>query len=145
MKINWGTSIVIAFVLFAAMLTYYMIRGANNQVELVTDDYYEQEIKYQDLIDSKANAAKLLPLKTKKIGTDLHVFYPEDLPQNNTTGTLEFYRPNNKKLDFTIPVEYTQNTAQVIHSINLVAGRWVLKISIQSHDQNFFWERNIRI
>ena len=62
MKINWGTGIVLAFIGFIAFIMYFVISMNINkdyQHDLVTDDYYKEELEYQNDIDKEENANNL--------------------------------------------------------------------------------------
>ena len=51
LQISWGTGIVIAFAIFMAVTVSTAVYMMNQDVNLVADDYYDQEIKYQQQID----------------------------------------------------------------------------------------------
>lgn len=143
MKINWGTGIVISLVLFAAMLTYYMIRGAQNPSDLVTEDYYEQEIKYQDRIDYTANANALGALQITKNVSSISIRFPEGFNSAAATGKIHFYKPNNAKIDFDIALKIDENNSQEISTTQVIKGQWVLKTLMQSGGKNYYWENKI--
>lgn len=145
MKINWGTGIVISLVLFAAMLTYYMIRGAQNPSDLVTEDYYEQEIKYQDRIDFTKNANDLGALEISIENKELKILFPTGFNSANATGKIHFYRPNKANIDFDVPLKIEANNAQSIDISTIVKGRWVLKIDMQAAGKNYYWENPITL
>jgi len=81
MKINWGTAVVIAFVCFAAfILTFVFLATTQKKYdhELVTQNYYEQEIHLQNDIDSQNLANKLqynLEISSSNKGVLIH--FPE--------------------------------------------------------------------
>ena len=50
MKINWGTGLVIGMVLFIAFIMFMVITMMTDKKyshDLVTEDYYQKEIVYQ--------------------------------------------------------------------------------------------------
>lgn len=145
MKINWGTGIVIALVLFAAMLTYYMIRGAQNPSDLVTEDYYEQEIKYQDRIDYIKNAQELGALQVEKEAGQLRITFPVGFNNSDASGKIHFYRPNNAAIDFEVPLKLDANNEQIFDVSKVVQGRWVLKTQLQASGKNYYWEDQITL
>lgn len=51
MRFNWGTGITVSLVAFVGMMAWFATRAVNNSEELVTEDYYKQEIAYQSEID----------------------------------------------------------------------------------------------
>lgn len=143
MKINWGTGITISLVLFAAMLTYYMIRGAQNPSDLVTEDYYEQEIKYQDRIDYTKNANELGALEIQKENGLLKIIFPVGFNSASATGKIHFYRPNNAAMDFDLPLRIEAQNAQTINTTEVIKGRWTIKTEMQAAGKNYYWENKI--
>ena len=52
MKINWGTGIVLAFIGFISFIMYFVVNMNTNKKydhDLVTEDYYKQELEFQKL------------------------------------------------------------------------------------------------
>jgi len=132
MKINWGTGIVIGFVLFIGFIMFMvvtMLTDKNFNHDLVTPDYYNQELKYQEEIDAEKNAQKLsenVSIRNSKEG--ITISFPKDLKFSNIKGNVSFYRPSNKKLDFDIPIVLSSNKL-LIPDNRLVEGRWDIKVN----------------
>ncbi|MBQ0741490.1 FixH family protein, partial [Aquimarina celericrescens] len=62
MKLNWGTSIVIAFVLFIGFIMFMVVQMLSNkelEYDLVVESYYQKELTFQEDLDSAQNAADL--------------------------------------------------------------------------------------
>ena len=69
MKLNWGTGIVIAFGLFMTFILFFVFKVQSNSKydnELVTENYYQQELKFQSNIDKEENSKNLKTLRTLK-------------------------------------------------------------------------------
>ena len=132
MKINWGTGIVIGFVLFIGFIMFMvvtMLTDKNFNHDLVTPDYYNQELKYQEEIDAEKNAQKLsenVSIRNSKEG--ITISFPKDLKFSNIKGNVSFYRPSNKKLDFDIPIVLSSDKL-LIPDNRLVEGRWDIKVN----------------
>ena len=60
-KFTWGHGVVIALLVFMAFILSMLFLFPNGQKnsEMVTDNYYEEELKYQDVIDAKKRADNL--------------------------------------------------------------------------------------
>ncbi|MBK7086384.1 MAG: FixH family protein [Flavobacteriales bacterium] len=56
---NWGKGLAIAMIAFAGMLAYFLVLAAQNPEPLIAEDYYEQELKYQDRIDAGSRTLAL--------------------------------------------------------------------------------------
>ncbi len=62
MKLNWGTAVVIAMISFMVFILTFVYRSAvmdEYQHELVSEDYYGDELHYQEEIDKLNNASAL--------------------------------------------------------------------------------------
>ena len=99
MKFNWGTGIVLSFIIFALSIAFIIVFPFNQKVDLVTDDYYQKELKYQEQID-KNSRTKLLDdqltlIQNKKT---LEIQYPRDY--GKISGEINFYRPSDSGKDF---------------------------------------------
>ena len=64
MKISWGTGIVIGIVVFVVFTLSMTVIFMTQDVHLVTDNYYEKTLTYQDEID-KQSRTKALDDKVK--------------------------------------------------------------------------------
>ena len=144
MKINWGTAIVIAFVLFAAFITYFMVRGAQNRVDLVSPDYYDQETKYQERINNQARAKQLgnIIFQASESG-DLVIVFPASFSGNAATGIIHFYKPDNADFDQKIPLAIDAENKQLIKSADMIKGLWYVKIDAQLNGIGYYWEESI--
>ncbi len=146
MKISWGTGIVLAFVAFIIFILYFVfLASTRNQAnhDLVTREYYKEELAYQQEIDAQQNALVYAKATTfRKTGEGLMITFPEDFNFDNTDGTVSLYRPSNKQLDFDLPVSLS-NTHLLIPDKQLVDGRWDIRISWSHNDQNYLIKESI--
>jgi nitrogen fixation protein FixH len=134
MRINWGTSIVIAFALFISFILYFVIKVQSNSKydnELVVDEYYKKDAKFGAEMVRVQNAADLSekPAITASNG-QVTIVFPKIYNADKITGKVSLYRPSNKKLDFEIPLSLTNSTL-LIPKKSLVGGRWDITIDWQ--------------
>lgn len=144
MKINWGTAIVIAFVAFISFIMYFVISMSTNKKfdhDLVTEDYYQQELKYQDDINKVQNAKKLNQnIEFKKTDEGIILSFPKDLNTNNIKGKVFLYRPSNKQLDFEMPISLSNHNL-LIPDNSLLDGRWDIKIDWSYKTDEFMFKK----
>ncbi len=77
-----------------------IIRVSGERIELVTEDYYEKELKYQDEINALRNAATLKKEMTfEQKGNQVLIQLPLALIQDSIKGSVHFYKPSDKKGD----------------------------------------------
>ncbi len=132
MKLNWGTSIVIAFIAFIGFILFFVIRMATEnraQHDLVTEEYYRAELGYQKEIDAEKNALDDgLQLRVQKSADGLKITFPTTLNIETIKGTVSLYRPSNKHLDFDLPVSLS-SAHLLVPDKRLLDGRWDIKIA----------------
>lgn len=140
MKINWGTGIVIAIVLFMSFILYFVITMTTNpkyEFDLVVEDYYKKEIGFQDELDARNNAARLaykIEVTHDDSGVQLNI--PEEISSQMSDGKVFFYRLNQKELDFELPIDLTQNQMQIPAEM-LKNGRWDITISWEMNGKKY--------
>ena len=77
---NWGYKIMLVYIIFIAGIMFLVFKSSSQKVELVTGNYYEQELKYQQKIDQSERAEALsAPLKYELNGNDLSVVFPSEM------------------------------------------------------------------
>lgn len=108
---NWGSWIIVAFVLFAVFVATLVTLCVTTDISLVTRDYYKEELAYQQQLDRKQNANGLEVMPDIVInGTDLEVHYP-DLG-SITSGVVTLFRPSDASLDLEFPILPTGGVIQ---------------------------------
>ncbi|MEO8235146.1 MAG: FixH family protein [Flavobacterium sp.] len=148
MKINWGTSIVIAFVLFASFILYFVLTVESSSKydnELVVEEYYKHDAKFGDEMVRIQNAENL---KLKPVITDvsdvISIQFPNTFIPKDIKGKVSLYRPSNKKLDFEIPISLSSSTL-LIPKKSLVGGRWDINMEWQYDGKSYLTKEVIYI
>jgi hypothetical protein len=147
MKFNWGTGLIIAFSLFAAGMIYLVSLCTKQNEDLVSIDYYKQEIQYQSRIDAQKNAAMLSSGEVIKYNDSLQKIdlqLPPEFKTAKVSGTLHFFKPDDASLDFTASIS-TDNSLQVIPVPKLKKGFWRAKVQWNSRSIDYYHEQNVLI
>ena len=146
MKLNWGFGIVLAFIGFIAFILYFVIIASTDQRadhNLVTDEYYQEELKYQEEINALENSRNLnVHFKFEQTTEGLHITIPETVRQQNSEGTVSLYRPSNKQLDFDLAISLS-NSHLLIPDNRLLGGRWDIKIRWKHLDKDYLVKESI--
>ena len=147
MKINWGTGIVIVIAAFISFIMYFVITMSTNNkysYDLVTDNYYQQELQYQKQIEAEKNAKNLIEnVKLKHSEFGLTVNFPKDLDYKMINGKVFLYRPSNKQLDFEIPISIS-NTYLLVPEKRLLDGRWNINIAFKYNNKEYLIKEEIQ-
>ena len=130
-KISWPTGIILAlsaFIIFILSFVYKATFMSQYDHHLVSDDYYRDEINYQQEINKLNKAAALKEdLTLTKVPEGLLIKFPAEFDSEKITGTISFQRPSNDKIDFQLPIKLIASN-YLISNENLVDGRWNAKI-----------------
>lgn len=129
---TWGHGIVIALGLFMAFILFMIFiftRGWQN-AEMISENYYEDELAYQKVIDAKKNA-ETLPLKPEFFQNidGIKIFFkPGNLPDSKRV-KFQLFRTDDAKLDVkNEAVLDAQNALQIPKKI-LIPGSYTLKVT----------------
>ncbi|MBT8288464.1 MAG: FixH family protein [Flavobacteriaceae bacterium] len=146
MKLNWGFGIVIAFVLFISFIMFFVIKMNTDEKydhDLVTEEYYKEELQYQKTIDKEANAKALkINVKWEKSNDGLLIEFPSDLDYKKITGKVFLYRPSNKQLDMEVQISLS-NHYLLIPDKRLLDGRWNIFIDWQYNQTEYYYKAEI--
>lgn len=143
---NWGKGIVVAIILFVSFIMFFVIKMTTNNDynhDLVTDKYYEKELKYQEKIDASQNAKELgEKILFDKTADGLIITFPKQLQGKSLEGKVFLYRPSDKQLDFEIPLSNVQDYL-LVPDKSLLGGRWNISIEVTQDKKNYFFTEEI--
>ncbi len=138
--------VVIAFIGFISFIMYFIITmNVNNKYDhdLVTDNYYAEELAYQNDID-KLEMSKTLKenISYEKTADGLMIKFPDAIDIKKVTGKVFLYRPSNKQLDFEANISLSKPYL-LIPDNRLVDGRWNIKIDWQYNGKSYLYKTPI--
>ncbi len=146
MKINWGTSIVLAIAAFISFIMYFVVSMSTDKSmehDLVTEEYYKKELDFQSRLDRQLNAQNLVQdIRIKKTTEGLLLIFPEDLNFQNIEGSVFLYRPSNKQLDIELPLSLSSHK-MLIPEKHLVGGRWNIEINWNYFEESYYFKEEL--
>ncbi|MFM2207852.1 MAG: hypothetical protein RL213_1827 [Bacteroidota bacterium] len=146
MKINWGFGITLAALSFVAFILSLVYRCSKEEVDLVSERYYENELNYQQRINSKANVVQEgMEIAIDQRPDRIRLEFPSKVSRVSAEGTIAFYKPDAKRLDFNLPISLNDSAIQEISIADLQRGHWQLQISWNSGNVSYYQEKEIRI
>ncbi|MFD1292464.1 FixH family protein [Lutibacter holmesii] len=145
-KISWPTGIIIAiasFVIFILSFVYKVTFLPEYDHHLVSDDYYMEELNYQQEIDKQNKGIDLEENVTlTKVDKGLLISFPSEFDYSKISGNIDFLRLSNDKIDFSTPIKLSSNDL-LIEDKNLVEGRWDVKIEWTVNDVTYLLKEKI--
>lgn len=146
MKISWGIKIIIAFIIFAGGIGTMVGISMSKNIDLVSENYYEKELKYQDRIDMINRTNSLQEkLTIENVSNIIKLKFPESLLKENISGTINFYRAMDKKKDFTVEISRNNEGLQSIPAEKLDKGNWKVEVFWKMNDKEYFTQSDIFI
>ncbi|HEX5001322.1 MAG TPA: FixH family protein [Bacteroidia bacterium] len=144
MKINWGYRVTLLYIGFVGLISYLMYRSMHEKVDLVTDQYYSEELKYQTRIESKKrNNALQSPVTITLNDQAVTVHFPEDFKQKKLIGSIRLFRPSDSSLDRSYPIQPDAAFNQTILTSELKKGLYHLQIEYQLNGESYYAEKKL--
>jgi hypothetical protein len=142
MTLNWGHKITIVLVAFGLLMTTLVYKSIKTDFQLVSKDYYKDELNYQQVIDGSNNAAQLSSaLLISQKGNSISIQFPHEMKNKTITGELWFYCPYEAAKDRRIKIN---TTADGIHSISageITKGTYTVKTSWLADGSSYYNEQ----
>lgn len=137
---NFGGKIVILYLSFVALILTLVFNCYSMDVDLVSTDYYAQELNFHQKINATNNEKDLKSSITHVInGKSIILSIDSTLLSNDFNGTVTFFRPSDSKKDVSFKMNFTNNE-QVIDAKDLIHGAYKLQLSWTSNQKKYFKE-----
>jgi len=143
MKLSWGYIITSGYLVFVAGIVFLVYKASSEKFDLVTKDYYEQELKYQHVIDESANTTKLsAPLNIERSGDQLQIGFPAEMKDKKKTIDFYLYYPADARRDFRKTIETNDN--ELLQPLpSAMKGQYQLKLSWEVEGVNYYFEKKL--
>jgi Uncharacterized protein conserved in bacteria len=145
-KFNWGTGIVIAFVIMIGGMVTLVSIAVRQNYDLVEKDYYEKSVDYQKHIDHVKNTDAL----TEKIRFDQHgdsikLTFPQLSAISDYSGEIHFYSPVEANRDQSIKIKLDAGFAQSVNLRGMKNGRYTIKVDWTANKTSYYQEQEITV
>lgn len=149
MKTNrnlWPLGVIGAFVLFFVGMATVVVIASTHRDHLVTDNYYEQELRFQSQIDSadRANKSGATVVYDSAAGQAVITLPVRQLAEK-FSGTVELYRASEPKLDREFRLEPKADGRQNLDVSQLKPGPWLVRVAWKSGDDAFYLEQKFTV
>lgn len=146
MTLNWGHKLTIFICAFAGMIILLVYKSTQTNFDLVTKEYYKDELKYQDVIDGTQRANSLgTKASVVKSGETIDIRLPEEMKGLTITGSAWFYCAADAKKDIKVPLAVNADGKQQISNKLLLPGRYTVKLNWTAGSQQYYSETSIDI
>jgi hypothetical protein len=138
-NLNWGHGLMIAlgcFILFILFLIFVFPMGKQN-ADMISNNYYEEELQYQDIIDAKNNAAKLEQTPTYKATSEgILITFPETIKVDENIVNFVLFRTEDSNLDVKKEVTLQHNLFLIPAKV-ISKGSYTLKLKWKENKKSY--------
>lgn len=146
MRFNWGHGIATFFVIFVAIMLSVLFYSRTKTEDLVTENYYDEELKYQDRIDEIHQAAAVGELKIEESEGNLWIGLPDSLIDKGIAeARAHLYRPSDASLDLFAEFATSDSSGKASFPMDKIAGgMFTLKVYATAADSmKYYWEKSL--
>jgi hypothetical protein len=147
MKNPWPVAIIAIFVVFICSTIFLVVFACSHKMDLVSSDYYEQEIGFQRHLDQMGQAYRAQ--QPASIAYDpaagrIRISCLAE-PSVPVSGNVQLYRPSAAAMDRHFKLTLDSQGVQSLDASTLRSGLWKVRVSWSVDNQDFFLEKNIII
>jgi len=142
----WPTAIIVTFALFFAGTVGLVVMACSQKVDLVSPDYYEQELKFQgriDRVEHTRHAVSQAKVAYDAAGKCITISLPPDQAGHEVSGNVELYRPSAAAMDRAVKLDLGNNGVQRLDAAGLAPGLWRVRVSWTVEKENYYLEQKV--
>ena len=140
---SWGKILLVTYLTFIGVMLFMVVKSFQQDFDMVNDDYYAAELKFQDQIDATANAAQFADsIIVDRVGETIHVQFPSAF-RTATTGELYFYKASDADKDVKQPLLLDGNGNQQLNKSDFSKGFYTVKINWEKNNVKYYTEKEL--
>lgn len=143
---NWGWKIVILYGSFVAMMVTLVVLSSQQDIPLVTEDYYEKDLEYETQMKRMTNSKQLkedVVVKYDAKAQEIKIQFPKEMGE--IEGEILCFRPSQEGIDFTLNLEDLENNSTQFGTSEMLNGRWKIKITWEGDGEIYYKETTVYI
>ena len=143
---HWGIAITLVYAAFATGTIAFVAFAMQQQVDLVSADYYPQSLAHDARMAATARAAALgdtFSITVEPDARNLAIAWPEDMRVD--AGRITLYRASNAGADRSITLSPDSRGPQVLPLDDLERGAWIVRVDWTAAGESFFADRRIML
>jgi len=142
----WPIGIIVTFALFFAGTVGLVVMAFSQKVDLVSADYYEQELKFQgriDRVEQTQRTASHAAIAYDAAARCITVSLPPEQARLTVWGSIELYRPSAAKMDRAVRLAPDWDGNQRLDASGLAPGLWRVRVSWTAEKENYYLEQKV--
>lgn len=141
----WPIAIITFFIVFAGFIATFIVWALGQSQDLVSENYYENEVRYQQQIDrmNRTQASDTQATVTfDPAQKNIRVALPPAHAQT-VSGQIHFYRPANARLDHAVSLAVNATGVQTVDAATMTTGLWKVRVAWSANGQDYFFVQSV--
>jgi len=145
-KFGWGKGLLVSYLVFMVVILATVAFSFTMDVNLVSDNYYERELKHQYEID-KLNRYAQLPEKINFVvsADKLKISFPKIFSEEQISGKIIFFRPDDNNKDFSVKISTDDSLNHEVPLSAVAKGLWKISVDWQVKNVTYLTIKNLMV
>ena len=142
----WPVSIIAFFSIAIIGCATFITFCSRHPADLISPNYYEEEVRYQGQIDRVQRTQETAPLASVTYDSSakrITIAVPPSMVVAKAEGQIQLYRPSEMNLDKKLKLELSPNGTQTIDAASLLPGLWKVRVSWTVDNRQFFLDQKL--
>lgn len=140
---NWGKSMLFVYLAFVAGILFMVVKAFGHDFDLVTEDYYAEELRFQNRIDAEKNALPFVDSVSIEVAENsIKLKFPAALA-GMQEGKAYFYKASDASEDVHLALQPDATGIVEFGKEQFAKGFYTLKLSWVESGKEYFMQRNI--
>jgi len=134
------------FAVFGGGMSYMVYRCMQTPVDLVSKDYYKEELAYQKVIDGTRRANALSgPVRIDTSSTGVRLVLPVEMRNKMVSGSVRFYCPADARRDRRMALSLDTGGEQLIPKEDIPPGQYTVSVNWESAGIGYYSQQTFVI
>lgn len=141
----WPIGIVAYFALALIFLISFIVWASRQREDLVSENYYDKEVRYQQQLDQMNRAQPLqsqIAVAYDAVLQNIVITLPAGQALK-AVGQIRLYRPSDARLDRDLPLAVDAAGLQRLDAKDLSQGLWKVRVRWNVGGEDFFVDRSV--
>jgi len=142
----WPYAIIGTFIVFISGTVSLVVFSTRQKLDLVSADYYEQEIGYQKQMERVARTQAMpsqVQMNFDRVGQTIRIALPVDHASQHPTGWVHLYRPSSAHSDQDVALSLNAQGVHQLQAGTLAPGFWKVRVQWQVGEIEYFAEQGV--
>ncbi len=145
LKAGWGWKVGILYLSFVVMIITLVVASSRQKFDLVSKEYYKDELSYQQVLDASHNQAAMTETTViRATEREVVIRFPAVFSGKDAEGHVTFYSPVSKDWDRTFALALQDNVMTIDRAL-LRKTSYKMKISYRLAGKEYYMENDINL